>query len=312
MDISIVVPVFNEEQNISPLITELSGILSQIGKTYEIIIVNDGSTDNTLAELERIKGSCPELKIIDLSKNFGQTPAIMAGFDKADGNFVVTLDGDLQNDPKDIPGLIEKLETGSDLVCGWRKKRKDPFFFKVLPSKLANWLIAKALKLKLHDFGCTLKAYKKDVIKNMRLYGEMHRFIPAIASWEGAIITEVPVNHRARKYGKTKYGLNRTIRVMLDLLLMAFLSEYSTKPLRFFGGLGVMTSLLGFFSFFLVLYMKIVNHMDMTGNPLFILCVLFMLVSTQLFSLGFIGELNIRTYYESQDKKTYHIRKIIE
>jgi glycosyltransferase involved in cell wall biosynthesis len=312
MDISVIVPVFNEEKNISPLVNELTDSLSRTEKTYELIFVNDGSTDKTLSELERTKASRPDLKIIDLNKNFGQTAAIMAGFDNAKGEIVVTIDGDLQNDPGDIPMLLEKLGSGFDLVCGWRRKRKDHVLSRIVPSKMANWLIAKALKLPLHDFGCTLKAYKKSVVKNMRLYGEMHRFIPAIAGWEGATITEVPVNHRPRKHGKTKYGLNRTIRVFLDLLLMSFLSEYSTKPIRFFGGLGVMTGLLGFFSFLLVVYMKIFNNMNMTGNPLLILCVLFLLVSTQLFSLGFIGELNIRTYYESQDKKTYHIRKIIE
>jgi glycosyltransferase involved in cell wall biosynthesis len=312
MDISVIVPVFNEEKNISPLVNELTDSLSRTEKTYELIFVNDGSTDKTLSELERTKASRPDLKIIDLNKNFGQTAAIMAGFDNAKGEIVVTIDGDLQNDPGDIPMLLEKLGSGFDLVSGWRRKRKDHVLSRIVPSKMANWLIAKALKLPLHDFGCTLKAYKKSVVKNMRLYGEMHRFIPAIAGWEGATITEVPVNHRPRKHGKTKYGLNRTIRVFLDLLLMSFLSEYSTKPIRFFGGLGVMTGLLGFFSFLLVVYMKIFNNMNMTGNPLLILCVLFLLVSTQLFSLGFIGELNIRTYYESQDKKTYHIRKIIE
>jgi glycosyltransferase involved in cell wall biosynthesis len=312
LDISVIVPVFNEEKNISPLVNELTDSLSRTEKTYELIFVNDGSTDKTLSELERTKASRPDLKIIDLNKNFGQTAAIMAGFDNAKGEIVVTIDGDLQNDPGDIPMLLEKLGSGFDLVSGWRRKRKDHVLSRIVPSKMANWLIAKALKLPLHDFGCTLKAYKKSVVKNMRLYGEMHRFIPAIAGWEGATITEVPVNHRPRKHGKTKYGLNRTIRVFLDLLLMSFLSEYSTKPIRFFGGLGVMTGLLGFFSFLLVVYMKIFNNMNMTGNPLLILCVLFLLVSTQLFSLGFIGELNIRTYYESQDKKTYHIRKIIE
>ncbi|MFC1480618.1 glycosyltransferase, partial [Candidatus Omnitrophota bacterium] len=228
------------------------------------------------------------------------------------GDIVITMDGDMQNDPHDIPGLIGKLDSGFGLVSGWRKKRKDAFLFRVLPSKLANRLISVVLKVPLHDYGCTLKAYRRTVIKDMKLYGETHRFIPAIASWKGARITELEVNHRPRKHGKTKYGLNRTVRVLLDLLLIAFLSEYSTKPIRFFGGLGIISGTLGFFSLLGVIYMKLVNHVDMTGNPLLILCVLFFLVSAQLVSMGFLGEINIRTYYESQNKKTYHINEIIE
>lgn len=311
MDISVIVPVFNEEKNIAPLVDELTAVLSGTKRSYEVIFVNDGSTDKTLPELEKAKTPGSAIRIIDLNRNFGQTAAIMAGFDSAEGEIIVTLDGDLQNDPRDIPLLLEKLDSGFDLVCGWRAKRNDPFFLRIIPSKIANWLIAKALKLPLHDFGCTLKAYRKHVVKGMRLYGEMHRFIPAIASWRGARITEMPVRHRPRRSGKTKYGINRTIRVFLDLLLMSFLSEYSTKPIRFFGGLGLITALLGFFSFLMVIYMRIAENINMTGNPVLILCVLFFLVSTQLFSLGFIGELNIRTYYESQNKKTYHIRKIV-
>ena len=312
MDMSIVIPVYNEAPNISPLCAEIRTALETTGKEYEVIFVNDGSTDTTLSELKAAKKVDSRIKIIDLNRNFGQTPAIMAGFDLSKGNIVVTMDGDLQNDPADIPQLAETLGDRYDLVSGWRKSRKDNFLLRVLPSKIANWIISSVLKVRLHDYGCTLKAYKRTVIKNMRLYGEMHRFIPAIASWNGAKITELEVNHRPRKAGKTKYGINRTIKIMLDLPLIVFLSEYRTKPIRFFGGIGLISGLLGIFTFFVIVFMKVVNHRDMTGNPLLVLCVLFVLVSVQLISMGFLGEINIRTYYESQDKKTYHLNEIIE
>lgn len=312
MDMSIVIPVYNEAPNISPLCAEIRTALETTGKEYEVIFVNDGSTDTTLSELKAAKKVDSRIKIIDLNRNFGQTPAIMAGFDLSKGDIVVTMDGDLQNDPADIPQLAETLGDRYDLVSGWRKSRKDNFLLRVLPSKIANWIISSVLKVRLHDYGCTLKAYKRTVIKNMRLYGEMHRFIPAIASWNGAKITELEVNHRPRKAGKTKYGINRTIKIMLDLPLIVFLSEYRTKPIRFFGGIGLISGLLGIFTFFVIVFMKVVNHRDMTGNPLLVLCVLFVLVSVQLISMGFLGEINIRTYYESQDKKTYHLNEIIE
>ncbi|MFH1665096.1 MAG: glycosyltransferase family 2 protein [Candidatus Omnitrophota bacterium] len=312
MDLSIVIPVYNEYANISTLCGEIKKVTALLDISYEIIFINDGSTDNTLETLKTARRHDPAIKIIDLQRNFGQTAAIMAGFDTAKGEIVVTMDGDLQNDPKDIPGLIDKLNSGYDLVSGWRKKRKDAFLLRILPSRAANRLISFILKTPLHDYGCAIKAYRKNVIKNMRLYGEMHRFIPAIANWRGAKIAEVEVTHRPRQHGKAKYGINRTSKVLLDLLLVAFLSEYSTKPIRFFGGMGIITGTLGFISFLFVAYMKLANKIDMTGNPLLILGVLFSLVSIQLISMGFLGEINIRIYYESQDKKTYHIREIIE
>ncbi len=311
MEISIVIPVYNEEKNIAPLYSELKEVLGALGKSYEILFVNDGSTDGTLEELKKIKASYAALKIINFNRNFGQTPAIMAGFDKSSGDIIITMDGDLQNNPHDIPKLLDKLALGFDLVSGWRKKRKDSFLLRVLPSNIANSIISFALKVHLHDYGCTLKAYRKNVITGLRLYGEMHRFIPAIANWKGARISELEVNHRSRKWGKTKYGRGRTIKVLLDLLLIVFLSEYSTKPIRFFGGLGFYSGLLGILSFLIVLLMKLVSGIDMTGNPFWILGTLFSLVSVQLISLGFLSEITIRTYYESQDKKTYHIKEII-
>ncbi len=312
MDLSVIIPVYNEEENVSLLHNELKEALTPLGRSSEIIFINDGSTDGTMDKLRELKRNNDSLKIIDLKKNFGQTPAIMAGFDSASGDILITMDGDLQNDPADIPKLLTKIDEGYDLVTGWRKDRKDHFLLRTLPSVIANFLISKVLKTNIHDIGCTLNAYKKDVTKNMKLYGEMHRFIPAIANWRGAKITEIETNHRPRKYGKTKYGLNRTVKVILDLLLMAFLSEYSTKPLRFFGGIGLISSAFGFICFLCVVLMKIAAKVDMTGNPLLILSVLFFLVSIQLVSLGVLGEINIRTYYESQDKKTYYINEFLK
>lgn len=311
MDISIVIPFYNESENVTSLCEELTEVLNGLGKPYEILCVDDGSTDNTLEKLNLARENNNAIKIIELTRNFGQTPAIMAGFNNAQGDVIVAMDGDLQNDPHDIPRMIEKLNEGYDLVSGWRKKRKDNFLFRTLPSKIANKIIAAFLKTPIHDYGCTLKAYKRKVVENIRLYGEMHRFIPAIANWNGARLAEVEVNHRPRIHGYTKYGINRTIKVVLDLLLVAFLSEYSTKPIRFFGGLGIASSLFGMLSFLIVVFMKVLDGIDMTGNPLLVLSVLFFLVSIQLLSMGFLGEINIRTYYESQDKKTYHIRKIV-
>jgi len=312
MDISVVIPVFNEAENISPLHAEITDALGKTGKTYEIIFVNDGSTDATADEILKTRAVDPGVKMIDLNRNFGQTPAVMAGVDLASGEVIVTMDGDLQNDPRDIPSLIKKLEEGYDLVSGWRKKRKDAFLLRVMPSKMANWLISSVLKVPLHDYGCTLKAYRRNTIKGLNLYGEMHRFIPAIAGWQGARITEMEVNHRAREHGKSKYGISRIIRVLLDLLLVAFLSEYSTKPIRFFGGIGVISNLLALATLLMVIYMKMARGTDMTGNPLLILCVLFFLVGIKFISMGFLGEINIRTYYESQGKKTYHIKEIVQ
>ncbi len=312
MNISVIIPVYNEEKNIAPLHSETRKVLDGMGQPYEIIFVNDGSSDNTLEELKKTRQSGPGTRIIDLNRNFGQTAAIMAGFDASKGDIVITMDGDMQNDPHDIPRLIEKLNSGYDLISGWRKKRKDSLLLRVLPSKIANRMISAVLKVPLHDYGCTLKAYRRGAIKDIRLYGEMHRFIPAIASWQGAKIAELEVNHRPRKYGKTKYGLNRTVKVLLDLLLLSFLSEYSTNPVRFFGGLGLISAGVGSLAFLVMILMKLFGHVDMTGNPLLILSVLFFLVSVQLILMGFLGEINIRTYYESQNKKTYYIREILE
>ncbi|KJJ85197.1 glycosyl transferase family protein [Candidatus Omnitrophus magneticus] len=310
-EISIIVPVYNEETNVPILYNEITSILKIINKSYEILFINDGSTDGTLNQLQALKKESTTLKIINFTRNFGQTPALMAGFNNASGKILITLDGDLQNDPKDIPILLNKINEGYDLVTGWRKNRKDNLFVRTIPSKIANKLINKMLKTTLHDYGCTLKAYKQEITKDLALYGEMHRFIPAIAVARGAKIAEIIVNHRPRIHGKTKYNLSRTGKVLLDLLFLSFLNTYGTKPIRFFGSLSILSFFGGIVSTLVLIYMKIMLKNDMTGNPLLILSALCFLMSLQLISIGFLGEIEIRTYYESQDKKTYYIKEII-
>ncbi|MCK5013979.1 MAG: glycosyltransferase family 2 protein [Candidatus Omnitrophica bacterium] len=310
MNLSIIIPVYNESKNIPVLYNELNEVLPGLNKKYEIIFINDGSSDNTLENLKEVYSKDRKVRIIDLKRNFGQTAAIAAGFELAEGEIVVTMDGDLQNNPKDIPKLLEKINEGFDVVSGWRRKRKD-FFLRVMLSRVASYLISGMLGLKLHDYGCTLKAYQKKIVKDINLYGDMHRFIPAVAHATGARITEIEVNHRPRKYEQSKYSLNRIIKVSLDLLLLAFLSEYHTKPIRFFGGLGLISFLLGIVSVIVLIYMKVISGIDMTGNPLIILATLFILVSMQFISIGLVSEINIRTYYESQNKKIYSIKEVI-
>ncbi len=311
MDVSVVIPVFNEGQNIPILCEELNEVLVKLDKNYEIIFVNDGSTDNTFKNLKEAHLSDQKVKIINLKRNFGQTAAIAAGFETAVGEIVINMDGDLQNDPHDIPKFLEEIDKGFDIVSGWRKQRKDSFV-RVILSKVASCLISKILKLRLHDYGCTFKAYRKEIVKDLNLYGDMHRFIPAVANASGAEITEIEVHHRRRKYEESKYGLNRIIKVSLDLLLLSFLSEYYTKPIRFFGGLGIISFLFGIVFFIALVYMKIVSGIDMTGNPFSILSTLFFLVSMQFLSIGFLSEISIRTYYESQNKKIYGVKEIFK
>jgi glycosyltransferase involved in cell wall biosynthesis len=311
MDLSIIIPVYNESQNIPLLHKELTEVLSSLNNEYELVFVNDGSTDNSLENLKKACAEDRKVKIIDLKRNFGQTAAIAAGFDHSEGDVIITMDGDLQNDPQDIPKLLEKLREGYDIVNGWRQKRKDSFL-RVVLSRVASSLISRLMGLKLHDYGCTLKAYQRSVVKDLNLYGDMHRLIPAVANANGAKITEIRVQHRPRQYEQSKYGWNRIIKVSLDLILLSFLFEYHTKPIRFFGGLGLLSFLLGTCSTILLIYMKIISGIDMTGNPMIILSVLFFLVSMQFISIGFVSEINIRTYYESQNKKIYSIKEIIQ
>jgi glycosyltransferase involved in cell wall biosynthesis len=311
MDLSIVIPVYNEEENIPKLYEELKEVLEKLGKEYEIIFVDDGSTDRTYQILQELARKDPHVKVIRFRRNYGQTAAMYAGFQYAQGDVIITMDGDLQNDPKDIPKLLEKIEEGYDIVSGWRKNRKDHFLTRILPSKIANWLISKVTGVHLHDYGCTLKAYRKEVAKNYRLYGDMHRFLPAVAKSFGAKITEIVVNHRPRIYGKSKYGIGRTIRVMLDILLVKFLNDYMNKPLYVFGGLGLFMTFLGFLILAYLAVEKIFFGASIGGRPLLILGVLLFLSGLQLISTGIIAELIIRTYYESKQDVPFRIAEVI-
>jgi len=307
-DISVVIPVLNEEQNIRPLYAELKAVLGALGKTYEIIFVDDGSTDNSFDAIKDLCGEDRFVKAIRFARNYGQTAALAAGFRNAQGKVIVTLDSDLQNDPQDIPLLLNKLDEGYDIASGWRKNRKDPFWSKKFPSWIANFLISKITGVYLHDYGCTLKAYKREAISNMALYGEMHRFLPALASWRGVSIAEVIVNHRARIHGRTNYGLMRITTVLLDLITVKFLLSFSTKPIQLFGGWGISLLLLSGVSGVSVILMKFLQNEDMTGNPLLYLTILFLVVGIQFVMMGLLGEIMARIYHESQRHSTYVIK----
>jgi len=310
MTLSVIIPLYNEEENVPPLYEKLKEYLESLKKEYEILFVDDGSTDRTLSILEEIQAKDNRVVVLSLRRNFGQTAAFAAGFDFVRGDIVVTMDGDLQNDPADISKLLE-LTKDHDLVSGWRKKRKDPFFSRRLPSLVANWLISKVTGVKLHDYGCSLKAYRRDVIKNLKLYGEMHRFIPAVASWYGVRIAEVEVAHHPRLKGKSKYGISRTLKVVLDLITVKFLQSFSTKPIQFFGPIGVVCGFLGFLiSLYLVIDKIFLGH-QIGGRPLLLLGALMIIVGIQLIGMGLLGEMLVRVYHESQRKPTYVIKKIL-
>ncbi len=304
MTVSIVIPLYNEEENVEPLYERLHEVLDTFSSGYEIIFVDDGSTDKTLAILESFQKKNEHVIVLSLRRNFGQTAAFAAGFDFARGDVVVTMDGDLQNDPKDIPRLIEKLKD-FDLVSGWRKHRQDTFFTRRLPSIIANWLISKVTGVNLHDYGCSLKAYKRDVVKNLRLYGEMHRFIPAMASWYGVKIAEIETTHHPRLRGKSKYGISRTIKVILDLITVKFLQSFSTKPIQFFGPVGVLFALGGLGISFYLTIEKLFWGAMLAGRPLLLLGVLLIIVGVQFIGMGLLGEMIVRVYHESQKKPIY-------
>jgi len=312
LEVSIVAPCFNETDNIGPLYEQITQTLTD-KYDYEIIFVDDGSSDNSLAVLTRLQKADRRVRVICFRKNFGQTAALSAGFTHAQGKIIVAIDSDLQNDPADIPLLLAKLDEGFDVVSGWRKKRHDNAITRLLPSKIANWLIAKITGVKLHDFGCTLKAYRKEVLAETKLYGEMHRFIPALASWSGARIAEMVVNHRPRTAGAAKYGLGRTFKVILDLITVKFLGSFSTKPIYIFGGLGLASALAAFVSGLAVLYQKFISaqHLSMNRNPLLILTALLITATIQFILMGLLAELLVRTYHESQDRQTYVIKEIL-
>jgi glycosyltransferase involved in cell wall biosynthesis len=302
----------NEEENIPILYQELTDVLSGTGLEYELIFVDDGSTDRSYSILLDIQKCDDHLIIISFRRNFGQTAALSAGFDHARGDMIITMDADLQNDPRDIPRLIEKLGEGYDLINGWRFDRKDPFINRRLPSIIANWVISTTTHVKLHDYGCTLKAFRKEITQNIRLYGEMHRFIPAIASGLGAAIAEVKVNHRERRFGKSKYGISRTIRVILDLITVKFLLSYSTRPIQVFGLLGFTSGMAGFLIAIVMTIQRQFYGIGIANRPMLLLAILLMFIGLQFVSLGLIAELQSRTYHESQNKPIYVIRKKIE
>jgi len=310
MFISVVIPLYNEEENVEPLHEKLTGSLRAAGYDYEIVYVDDGSTDNTLSLLEKVQAGDDRVVVISLRRNFGQTAAFAAGFDFARGDIIVTMDGDLQNDPADIPRLIDMMDS-YDLVSGWRKKRKDPFFSRRLPSLIANYIISRVTGVNLHDYGCSLKAYKRDVVKNIRLYGEMHRFIPAVASWYGVRVGEVETTHHPRLRGKSKYGLSRTIKVVLDLITVKFLQSFSTKPIQFFGPIGLLSGLVGFLILLYLSIQKLVFHASIGGRPLLLLGALLVIVGIQMIGMGLISEILVRVYHESQRKPIYVVKRII-
>lgn len=310
MTLSVVIPVYNEEENIQILHDRLKKSLDKLAQDYEILFVDDGSTDRTLSLLERIQADDKRVMVLSLRRNFGQTAAFAAGFDFARGDIIITMDGDLQNDPDDIPKLLEMIKD-HDLVSGWRKKRKDPFFTRRLPSVIANWLISNVTGVKLHDYGCSLKAYRREVIKNLRLYGEMHRFIPAVASWYGVRVAEVETIHHPRQHGKSKYGISRTVKVVLDLITVKFLQSFSTKPIQFFGPVGMISGILGFFILVYLSIDKLFFGNPIGGRPLILLGALLIIVGIQLIGMGLLGEMLVRVYHESQRKPIYVMKKIL-
>jgi len=309
--LSILIPVYNEEGNLSLLYEKLVAALKKVGRPYEVIFVDDGSSDGTMEVLLDLRGKNPNVKIISFSRNFGQTAALSAGIDSSKGDIIIPMDGDLQNDPEDILTLLQKIEEGYDVVSGWRKDRKDPFLTRRLPSIIANKIISWIGGVHLHDYGCTLKAYRRDILKNIRLYGEMHRFIPIYAQWIGARVSEIPVRHFSRGSGSSKYGMSRVFKVILDLMVVKFLLSYSQKPIYVFGGLGLLMILGAILSGGYAVYLKLFTGLSFILTPLPLLCVLLLVLGFLSILMGFLAELLIRTYYESQGKPTYQIKETI-
>jgi len=309
-DISVVIPAYNERENIPVLMSQLEKIEIP-GKSFEVIFVDDGSNDGSFETLRDLKKRGADIRIIRFRRNFGQTAAIAAGFDHAVGDIIITMDADLQNDPADIPVLVSEMEKGYDVVSGWRTRRKDNLLARKIPSWFANAIISRYTGVRLHDYGCTLKAYKKELTEDINLYGELHRFMPALMSWQGAAIKEIPVNHRQRRYGKSKYDIFRTVNVILDLLTVKFLLSSTKGPMQIFGRMGLWSVLSGVLSGFATIAMKLIKGTDMTGNPLLYLAVFFVFAGMQFISTGLLGEINIRIYSESRGKKIYAIREIL-
>ena len=310
MKISVVIPIYNEEENVTLLYDELTEVIKTMDCPYEILFVDDGSTDTTLSILQSIQAADESVVVVKFRRNFGQTAAMSAGFDYSSGDVIITMDGDLQNDPRDIPRFIQKIEEGFDVVTGWRHDRKDAFISRRLPSIIANKIISWTTGVALHDYGCTLKAFRREVIKNIHLYGEMHRFIPAIASGMGISFTEIKVNHRARRFGSSKYGISRTIRVVLDLITVKFLLSYATRPIQIFGLLGVISGTAGFMIALLMTIQRQFFDIPLSDRPLLLLAILLIFIGIQFVSIGLIGELQARTYHETQKKPVYYVKEV--
>jgi glycosyltransferase involved in cell wall biosynthesis len=312
VDLTIVIPVRNEAPSLEALHEELTRRMTAYGRSYEIILVDDGSSDDSFRILSRLQAADCRLRVIRFRRNFGQTAAFSAGFDRARGRIIVTSDGDLQNDPADIPALVELIERGHDIACGWRRDRKDPFLSRRLPSMIANWLISASTGVHLHDYGCSLKAFRAEVVKPLKLYGEMHRFLPAIASEQGVSIVERAVNHRPRQHGRSNYGISRTIRVILDLLTVKFLLSYSTRPLQMFGLLGFAMLVPGAAITGWLAFVRLIGEQSIANRPALLFGILLIFSGLQFITMGLLAELQARTYHESQNKPTYVIREVLE
>lgn len=308
--VSFVVPIYNEEENVGLLYQELVDVANEGKLNAEFVFVDDGSSDQTLKNLKEASRTDKRVKIVELRRNFGQTAAMSAGFDYAEGSIVVTMDGDLQNDPHEVPKMIQKLNEGYDIVAGWRKNRQDKVLSRIIPSMIANKIISRTTKVELHDYGCSLKVFKADIVKNIKLYGEMHRFIPAVASQLGVKMVEIPVNHRARQFGTSKYGISRTIRVILDLLTVQFLLGFATRPLHLFGIIGLGSSVLGSGLLSYLAVERLFMGVPLSNRPILLLGVMLVLIGLQFICSGLLAEVLVRTYHESQGKKIYSVRNV--
>lgn len=308
---SIIVPIYNEVENVPILVEQITEVMDQLEGGSELILVDDGSQDGSSERLDELAAADDRLVIVHFRKNYGQTAAMQAGLETAQGDFLVTLDGDLQNDPKDIPKMLAELSNGYDLVHGWRKHRHDTLVTRKIPSRIANWLISKVTKFPIHDLGCTLKAMRREIAEELELYGEMHRFIPILANWRGARCLEMVTTHHPRRFGTTKYGLSRTVRVVLDLATVKYMLDYYTSPMKLFGRIGILFFGIGMFMLAATVGMRLTTGFDMTGNPMLILGAVFCIVSVQLFSVGLLGEANTRLYYKRDDRRPFTIRRIV-
>lgn len=311
-ELSIMIPIYNEVDNIAPLFEELAPALDALGRDYEVFAIDDGSDDGTFEELRKVHDQDPRWEIIRFRRNFGKTAAMAAGFDAVRGDIVLTIDADLQNDPSDIKRILDKIDEGYDIVSGWRMDRKEPYLKRRLPSKLANGLISRATGVRLHDYGCMLKAYRSEVVKDLHLYGELHRFVPSLASRMGVTVAEIKVNDRARMHGKSKYGIDRTFRVILDLITVTFLLRYFQRPLYILGGFGLAMGGSGFLMGVYLVYLKFVQSQAIGDRPLLLLAILLMVLGVQMVSTGLVAEMTLRTYHEAQKKPIYYVRERLD